>query len=218
MNTIVFDKKCQAVNHLAKSDPQISFLIDTIGPYNHERRKDYYRSLVYSIVGQQLSSTVAKVIKNRLLSLCGEIQPTNLINCSDEALREVGISRPKIAYIKNLSLQILDEKLNIESFDELPDSEVIAQLTKIKGIGSWTAEMFLIFSLGRLNVLSVKDVGLQRAMKWLYSLEKYPDEATMKKYGAIWDPYCTVASLYLWEVVNQNLISQPINLGAAKKY
>ena len=210
---LIFDKKCQAVKHLLKSDPQISFLIDAIGPYQLELRKDYYRSLIYSIVGQQLSATVAKVIKNRFLSLCGEIQPNNVLSCSDEALRETGISRPKIAYIKNLSLQILDEKLDLESFAELSDSEVIAQLTKIKGIGNWTAEMFLIFSLGRLNVLSVKDVGLQRAMKWLYNLEKYPDEATMKKYGAFWDPYCSVASLYLWEVVNQNLISQPIFLG-----
>ena len=212
MNKLIFDNNSNAVNYLVKADPRLAFLIDNAGPYHLELRKDYYRSLVFSIIGQQLSSTVAKVIKTRLLSLCGEIQPTYLINCSDEALREVGISRPKIAYIKNLSLQIMDEQLDLESFDELPDSEVIAQLTKIKGIGSWTAEMFLIFSLGRLNVLSVKDVGLQRAMKWLYSLDKYPDEATMKKYGALWDPYCSVASLYLWEVVNQNLISQPIFL------
>ena len=210
MNKLIFDNNSHAVNHLVKSDPQISFLIDTIGPYHLELRKDYYRSLVYSIVGQQLSSTVAKIIKNRLLSLCVEIQPNNVIQCSDEVLREVGISRPKIAYIKNLSLQILDEQLDIESFDELPDSEVIAQLTKIKGIGSWTAEMFLIFSLGRLNVLSVKDVGLQRAMKWLYQLDQYPDAVTMKKYGALWDPYCSIASLYLWEIVNRGLISQPI--------
>ena len=217
MIKLAFDNNCSANIHLMRADERLAFLIDSIGTYNHELRTDYYRSLVYSIVGQQLSSTVAKVIKNRLLSLCGEIQPINLINCSDETLRETGISRPKIAYIKNLSMQILDGHLDLESLTELPDDEVIAQLTKIKGIGCWTAEMFLIFSLGRPNVLSVKDVGLQRAMKWLYNLDQYPNEATMKKYGALWDPYCTVASLYLWEVVNQNLISQPVNFGNEKE-
>ena len=211
MKEIKFDFDSQAVQHLTQVDERLACLISTIGPYHLILREDYYESLINSILGQQLSASVAKVIRTRLLNICGELKPITLLNCPDKDLREIGISTPKIAYIKNLSLSILNGQLEIQSLDNLPDIEIINQLTKIKGIGRWTAEMFLIFSLGRLNVLSINDVGIQRGIKWLYQLENNPDELVLKKYGAAWSPYCTIASLYLWEVINQKLISKSAN-------
>lgn len=207
-NMIVFNEESQAIQHLKQADDRLAYLIDRIGNYSCTLRSNYFEALVNSIVGQQLSAMVARVIRGRLLNLCNTIEPSTILNCSDDALREIGISRTKIAYIKNLSSSVLNKQLDFQNIARLPDREVIAELTKLKGIGCWTAEMFMIFSLGRLNVLSSNDIGLQRAMKWLYKLEDYPSPLVMKEYGEVWNPYCTVASLYLWEVINQNLIAE----------
>lgn len=203
-NKLIFDKTSTPIHHLVAKDERMSYLVNRVGHYELTLRTNYFESMVYSIVGQQLSSTVANVLRQRILDLCRQITPRELISCPDESLRSIGISKPKITYIKHLSKSVLDGNIDFDILLDLPDEDVISTLTKVKGIGRWTAEMFLIFSLGRLNIFSTADVGLQRAIKWLYSLEAISPD-TMDDLKNKWNPYCTVASLYLWEVINQRM-------------
>lgn len=207
-NMFIFDKNSTPIKYLIGVDERMSYLISRIDCYILSIRTNYFESIVYSIIGQQLSSTVANVLRQRFFKICGQITPNILLSCTDESLRSIGISKPKIAYIKNLSSSVLDGNLDFNLLLNLPDESVIDKLTQVKGIGRWTAEMFLIFSLGRLNVFSRADVGLQRAIKWLYNLDGTPTIADLDELKNKWDPYCTVASLYLWESVNQKLINK----------
>ena len=120
--------------------------------------------------------------------------------------RNAGLSRPKISYIKDLSQKVITKEVDFETLCTLPNTVIMSQLTKVKGIGIWTVEMFLIFSLGRLNVLSIGDLGIKRSIQWLYGLKTSPGERAMKILYKKWAPYQTVASLYLWEVINQGFI------------
>lgn len=207
---LIIELDSPAVQHLINADKQLGQLIRQNGRYELTLRQDYFEALVYAILGQQLSVTVANVLRHRLQSLCQVITPNTLLSCTDESLTAIGLSRPKTAYIKHLSQYIEEGRLTLTALDRLPDAQVIEQLTCIKGIGRWTAEMFLIFSLGRLNVFSKGDLGLQRAIKWLYELEPGPSDADLDRLTALWNPYCTVASLYLWEIINQKLIQRGI--------
>ncbi len=191
---------------LCSSDPRLGLLIKTIGDYELNLRTDYFPSLVRSIIGQQLSVVVAQTIWKRAKAICTDVTPPVIASLNDDDLKKIGLSGRKINYIKDLSQRVLDGEIRLDGLDMLPDDEIIAQLVKIKGIGRWTAEMFLIFSLGRLDVLSLGDLGLKRSIQWLYGLKKSPAERTMKLYAKKWMPYRTVASLYLWEVINRGLI------------
>ncbi len=122
-------------------------------------------------------------------------------------LHNIGISKSKTSYIKNLSFQILNKTIDLDALIKTENAdEIFKNLISIKGIGPWTAEMFLIFSLGRLNILSYKDIGLKRAIKWLYKLDNYPNDEFLEYLSNKWSPYQTVASFYLWEVINQGFI------------
>ncbi|MDH5162449.1 DNA-3-methyladenine glycosylase 2 family protein [Heyndrickxia oleronia] len=160
------------------------------------------------MVGQQLSAKVASVLNERLKKLSNSnLSPETILALSDEQLREIGISYRKISYIRDLSEKIAKKELLFEQFSFMGNETVIQQLTQVKGIGRWTAEMFLIFSLGRLDVLSLLDIGLQRGVKWLYSVSKESDgKKLLEEKGKIWAPYQSIASLYLWEVVNQEYV------------
>lgn len=205
---LTFDTGSKPIQHLISKDERMAYLINRLGNYELRLKTNYFESIVYSILGQQLSARVASVLRDRLLELCGQIKPDTVLSCSDESLRSIGISKPKITYIKNLSGSVLDGKIDLKLLPTLPDEEVIDSLTKIKGIGRWTAEMFLIFSLGRLNVFSTADVGLQRAITWLYNLKASPSTLELERLKDRWSPYCTVAALYLWEVINQKINSE----------
>lgn len=191
---------------LCSSDPRLALLINTIGDYQLHLRTDYFSSLVRSIIGQQLSVGVAQTIWERAKVLCTDVTPKVITCLSDDELKKIGISGKKISYLKDLSQRVLNGELDLNGFVSLPDNEVINRLVKVKGIGIWTAEMFLIFSLGRLDVLSVGDLGLKRSIQWLYGLKRLPVERTIRLYAKKWVPYRTVASLYLWEVINQGLV------------
>lgn len=210
MEKLQFVRDDAILQTLSASDPVLAGLIEKIGDYELSLRGDYFPALVRSIIGQQLSVTVARTIWSRTQDLCGEVYPETILNLSEEALRGVGLSRTKVVYIKDLAQKVTEGAIDFQNLIALPNSEIINQLTTVKGIGTWTAEMFLIFSLGRLDVLSLKDLGLKRAIQWLYGLKKFPTEGTMLKYGKKWAPHQTVASLYLWEVINRGLIKEPI--------
>lgn len=207
---ITYDKNCTSIEKLAKSDNKLAALITTIGDYHLDLRTDLFQSLLRSIIGQQLSVKAAQTIWQRTVQLLEKIDAEVLLNADEGLLRSAGISGSKIKYLKDLSEKVLTEQIILGNLYNLEDEEVILTLTKVKGIGLWTAEMFLIFSLGRQNVLSLGDAGLKRAIRWLYDLDSFPGPAEMLCLGEQWQPYRTVASLYLWEAINRNLCKAPL--------
>jgi DNA-3-methyladenine glycosylase II len=165
-----------------------------------ERPGDAYGALLRSIVGQQLSTKAAATIYGRMLELFGGHAPSpkQLLAVDPDKIRAAGLSRPKISYLRDLADHIEKDELELEHLDELPDEEVIEQLTAVKGIGEWSAHMFLMFHLGRPDVLPVGDQGIRRAVQVQYRLRKIPDPKRLEKIARPWRPYRTLACLYLW--------------------
>ena len=183
----------------------MSALIDRLGPLDRASRRrgrpaDAYGALVRSIVGQQLSTKAARSIHDRLMSQFGGRTPTpaELLAADPEAIRSAGLSRPKVAYLRDLAARVEDGELDLERLDELPDDDVSARLTAVKGLGAWTAHMFLIFHLGRPDVLPVGDLGVRRAVEREYGLRSPPEAPELTRIAEPWRPFRSLASLYLW--------------------
>ncbi len=191
-----------AEKHLAKNDRALAALIAQFGPVTLKPRSDHYGQLVRSIVGQQLSAKAARSIWARVLVLFDDKMPLpdQLVAADSEALRACGLSYAKIGYIKDLAQHILDKRLDLTHISTMPNDQLIEQLTAVKGIGEWSAHMFMIFGLGRLDVLPVGDLGIRKAVQNVYRLKALPDPARIitianqKK----WQPYESVAAWYLW--------------------
>lgn len=198
-----YSKDCPEIIHLTAVDNKLGFLIDNVGEYTLTLRTDHTAAIIRAIVGQQLSFKAATTIWTRLEILCGDITPKAILSVTDDELRAVGLSRTKASYAKDFSMKVLSEEINFEVLRYQDDETIINTLTKVKGIGKWTAEMFLIFSLGRSDIMALDDVGLRRSMKWLYRLSELPDIQTMKNISDKWKPHRTTASLFLWEAVNK---------------
>lgn len=195
------------IAELSRLDPVLAGLLAQLEPIEITLQEDLFVSLASAIVGQQLSNRVADVLWERLVSLAGEpLSAKILLSLDDESLRKIGISYSKIKYLKALSCALVDGSLDLDQLHLMEDDEIIAQLTRVKGIGPWTAEMFLIFSLGRIDVFSAGDGGLQRAVKWLYQLEQAPGIEEMKQISYRWKPYRTIAALYLWRAIDDKMI------------
>lgn len=194
----MIDKK--AVKFL-KKDPKFAKIIMQVGDYNVKITKNRYQSLVEAIISQQLSGSAANSIikKFRKLYKSKFPKPRDVIKTSDSKLRTTGLSKMKIVYIKELSKKIESKELNMRKISTQSDEQVIEVLTDVKGIGRWTAEMFLIFSLGRLNILPVGDLGLKKGIQSMYSLKKLPKEEQIEQLAESWKPYRTVATWYLWK-------------------
>lgn len=198
----------QAEKHLAKGDKKLAPLIKSSGPCRIKPHTDYYAELVGSIVGQQLSTTAAATIWNRLLRLFGGKMPTpqQLIKIDDERLRDSGLSWAKVRYVKDLTQRVIDRRLDLEHIATMPNEQIIEQLTAVKGIGEWSAHMFMMFGLGRLDILPVGDLGIRKAMLTLYDLDEMPDPATCITIATDnhWHPYESVACWYLWQSLDSN--------------
>ena len=195
----------KAVAALREADPVMAALVErntavVRRDLKRERPGDAYGTLIRSIVGQQLSTKAAATIYGRVLELFGKHTPTpkQLLKADPEKLRAAGLSRAKVAYLRDLAEHVEDGALELERLPDLPDEEVAAQLTAIKGLGQWTADMFLMFHLGRPDILPVGDQGIRRAIQVEYGLRKLPDAKRMQKIAKPWRPYRTLASLYLW--------------------
>jgi DNA-3-methyladenine glycosylase II len=195
----------KAIDALRTADPVMERLIEEHGDLvkrdlKRERPGDAYGALLRSIVGQQLSTKAASTIYGRMLELFGGHAPTpkQLLKADPDKIRGAGLSRPKIAYLRDLAQHVEEGTLELERLPDLPDEEVAAQLTAIKGLGQWTADMFLMFHLGRPDVLPVGDQGIRRAVKVEYRLRKFPDPKRLEKLAKPWRPYRTLACLYLW--------------------
>src|SRR5580700_6043092 len=189
----------KAVNHLKKSDPILCGIIDRVGPCRMEFGEPQFAALAESIVYQQLNGKAAATIFERFAALAGEpLTPEGILNLSDAQLRGVGLSKQKSAYLKDLSAKTAAGLLDFARLPELSDEEVIQHLTQVKGVGVWTAQMFLMFSLRRPNVLPTGDYGVQMAIKKHYKKRKLPKPKDMEKIAKPWVPYRSIACWYLW--------------------
>ena len=196
----------KAIAHLRKVDPRLGGVIDTIGPYKGwpSGNGTHFDAVARSIVFQQLSGKAAGTIHGRFQGLYGgrTPHPEELATTSDEQLRSSGLSRQKSAYLKDLGARVASGQLPIETLHELTDEEIITALTQVKGIGRWTAQMFLMFRLGRLDVLPDLDLGIQKGMQKAYRLRKLPTPERVKKIGAKWAPYRSIGSWYMWRLLD----------------
>jgi DNA-3-methyladenine glycosylase II len=184
-------------------DPVMADLIGRYGRLSYPTETDYFASLLSTIVGQQLSGKVADVLWARFLKLTGGgATPLTVLETDAEAIRAAGISYPKVRYMKNIAEAALAGAVTFDRFDKMPDGEIVAQLTAVKGIGRWTAEMFLIFTLGREDVFSAGDGGLPRAIAALYGAGAAAPQETRAEFAKRWSPYRSIASLYLWASLN----------------
>jgi DNA-3-methyladenine glycosylase II len=190
--------------YLRRQDPVLRRLIDEGGPIDpatdrRRSRPDAYLALSRAIVGQQLSTKAAATIWARFEeAFDGSPTPKQVVAADDGELRAAGLSGSKTAYLKDLATRVADGELDLDRIGELSDEDVIAGLTEIKGIGRWTAEMFLIFHLGRPDVLSAGDLGIRRAIQIAYGLDDLPGPTDMERLAEPWRPQRTLACLYLW--------------------
>lgn len=189
----------KAINHLKKCDPVLAAIIERVGPFRMEYGPAEFCSLAEAIVYQQLNGKAAVTIFNRFAELAGDpLTPEGILKLSDEQLRGVGLSKQKSSYLKDLAEKTASGLLDFSRLHELPDQEVIEHLTQVKGIGVWTAHMFLMFSLRRADVLPTGDYGVQMAMKKHYRKRKLPKPKDMEKIARVWAPYRSIACWYLW--------------------
>ena len=190
----------KAILHLKKADPILGSVIDRVGAYRIEYRDPDFQTLVRSIVYQQLSGRVASVIFNRLAAMLpdGKITPEAILKLTPAKMRRAGLSKQKTAYIRDLARKTVRGKVIFEALSDLADHEVIEHLTQVKGIGVWTAHMFLIFALQRPDVLPTGDLGVRSAIRKAYGLEELPHPKQMEELAASWRPYCSIAAWYLW--------------------
>ena len=189
-----------------RRDPVMAGLLDRFGQLDEVLRRrgrrptEAYGALLRAIVGQQLSTKAARTIYGRLEAMFNGRAPTpaELLAADEEEVRGAGLSRPKVAYLRDLAEHVEDGRLELDRLAELPDDEVIAQLTAVKGLGEWTAHMFLIFHLGRPDVLPVGDLGIRNAAALAYGLDSPPKPDALRGLAEPWRPHRSLASLYLW--------------------
>lgn len=189
------------ISHICKNDPHLAAVIKQAGACTLRPRKDHYQYMMYSIIGQQLSLLAAAAIRKRFIDFCGGYPlPEIISSASHEQLRALGLSNAKVRYVKDLSDKVISGEVHFKGLSKKSDEEIIYEFTKVKGIGVWTVQMFLMFSLGRPDVLPVLDLGLRKGIMLTYKLRKMPDEKKIfsiaKKFK--WSPYSTIASWYLW--------------------
>ena len=189
------------IMHIYENDSCLAKIIDQSKRCHLKLKRDYFNSLLKAIVQQQLSIAAASSIYSKFSSFFkGKFVPERIIDTSDADLRNLGLSHAKVKYVKDLSNKIIDGQLRLKGISVKSDDEIIKDLTKVKGIGVWSSHMFLIFTLGRINVLPTGDLGIRRAAMNLYKLRSLPDEKKLRKLSIKnnWEPYNTIASWYLW--------------------
>jgi DNA-3-methyladenine glycosylase II len=194
------------VKYLSKADPQLAGVIKTVGKYSIKIRTNAFQSLVESIIYQQLAGSAANIIYTRFINHYNNVlpKPMQIISTSDIELKsKIGLSSNKVQYLKDLSTKVEQGKINLELLSTMSDEEVIAELTLVKGIGRWTSEMFLIFCLGRPDILPVTNLGIRKAVLKLYSLPELPKPAELLAISQPWRPHRTVASWYLWKSLSK---------------
>jgi DNA-3-methyladenine glycosylase II len=196
----------KAVNHLRRVDPVMAGVIDAVGPcrFKTSPHLSHFEAVARSIIYQQLSGKAAGTIHGRFELLFADARPhaAGLVALPDDSLRSAGISRQKLSYLRDLAQRVVAAELPIDVLHDLPDDEVIRHLTSVKGVGVWTAQMFLMFRLGRPDVLPDLDLGIRKGIQQAYRLRKMPDAKRVQTIGAKWAPYRTIACWYLWRSID----------------
>jgi DNA-3-methyladenine glycosylase II len=188
-----------AVRHLKKSDPVLSALIKRVGPYRREYGEPTFESLARSIVYQQLNGRAAATIYGRLEAVAGKpLTPKGVLKLTEQQMRSAGLSKQKLSYIRDLATRTSSGEIEFARLHEMSDEDVIEHLTRVKGIGTWTAHMFLIFALRRPNVLPTGDFAIEVAIRKLYKKRKTLKPLQMEKIAKCWEPYRSIACWYLW--------------------
>jgi DNA-3-methyladenine glycosylase II len=197
------------LNHFKERDPKIARVIQTIGPFRLQRNRNYFTVLCRSIVSQQISTAAADTIYTRFQKLFNDhtLTPERVAGLKEKPLRAAGLSRQKAAYMKDLSHHFLDGTIRPRQLNYLGNEEIIDRLTGVHGIGRWTAEMFLIFSLNRLDVLPVDDLGLRVAVQNIYGMKARPDAKRLRTIGKKWNPLETVGTWYAWRSLDENIVN-----------
>jgi DNA-3-methyladenine glycosylase II len=187
-----------------RKDPALAGIIDLVGKYELKQRSGHFAVLVESIISQQLATSAADAIFKRFRGLYPKFPTASEILATRKSkLRAVGLSSMKIEYLKDLAKHVNEGKLNMRTISKMSDEDVIEHLTQVKGIGRWTAEMFLIFSLGRQDIFPVGDLALRKGVQMLFSLPEMPKPKEAEKLGQRWKPHRTVATWYLWKSLRQ---------------
>lgn len=196
-----------ALEYLKKTEPRFGTLIDEFGEPDFELQDNYFKSLVRSIIYQQLSGKSAFAIYSRYLQLFNSTEfpsPQQVIAIPDSHYTSIGLSRQKTCYIKEIAQAFSNKEIVPENIPKLKDDEVRKQFIKIKGIGPWTIDMFLMFTLNRPDILPVNDLGIQKGFKLFFRLNELPDEKFMVEKAKKWKPFRTIACWYLWKLVDDN--------------
>ena len=189
----------KAINHLKKSDPVLRAIIERVGPCRMEFGEPTFHSLAEAIVYQQLNGKAAVTIFKRFTDAAGEpVTPQGVLKLSEQQMRAVGLSKQKSSYLRDLAAKTQSGLLNFEKLADMAEADVIEHLTQVKGIGTWTAHMFLMFTMRRPDVLPTGDYGIQVAMKKYYRKRKLPKPIDMERIAKVWIPYRSIACWYLW--------------------
>jgi DNA-3-methyladenine glycosylase II len=190
----------KARRHLRAADPVMRSVIDAVGPFTLRLERDRFAMLVRSIISQQISTSAARSIRRRLQELAPDVKA--IARLTIDQLRSVGLSPQKASYVADLARKVNDGTVVLRQIGRLSDERVVERLTQVKGIGRWTAQMFLIFSLGRLDVFPHDDLGVRTAIRNRYGLDDLPDKQTAHAIAAPWRPYASVASWYCWRTLD----------------
>jgi len=192
----------EALAHLRATDAALGALIERVGAYDAPRRSDPYAALVRAILFQQLAGAAATAIQRRFFALYSSEDrppaPPQMLETSDEQFRSAGVSRQKAGYLRDLAAHVADGRLDLQALPSLSDAEVIESVTAVKGLGEWSAHMFLMFHLGRPDVLPTGDLGVRHGMRITYGLPELPTPKEALAIGAPWAPYRSVGSWYMW--------------------
>lgn len=199
----------KGVRVLSKNDPTLAGVMRSIGPFTLKADPGGYEILVRSILSQQISMAAARTIRGRLQGLLpnGKMTARNIDALSDDQLQSVGVSRQKQTYLRHLTSCTLDGTINFRRIAKKSDEKAIEELIQVKGIGRWTAQMYLMFSLGRIDVFAPDDLGLRNAIERLYELPEKPSRSQLEHHAEKWRPFRTIASWYLWRSLEQKVVA-----------
>lgn len=199
MTTAYFEYGEKEINYLKARDRRLAKVIEKIGMIKREIIPDLFAALVHSIAGQQISTKAHRTVWKRVKAALGEVTPENVLKLTPEELQGAGLSFRKVAYIRSAAQKIISGEFSVERLYGMSDSEVEASLSQLEGVGRWSAQMLMLFSMCRPDILSIQDLGIQRGLRMLYGHEKITPDL-FEKYRKRYSPYCSVASLYLWAV------------------
>lgn len=209
---IVLDENSEAIQYLSRKDKRLAKAIKMIGPITYVPHEDTYEFLVGEILGQMLANKVSRKMNERLVVLCdGHITPEAISALTDEEIRSIGTSKQKTAYIRNLTEAVQCQQIDLEHIKGKTDSEILKELTELRGIGNWTAKMYLIFCLNRQDILPYEDFAFLQGFGWLYKTDDYSRQNVEKKCKK-WKPYSSIAARYMYKALDLGFTKSEFHL------